>query len=100
SRHGIAMKRFPLILLLAVTLLAPLHLLGAPLASGSYRIQVPLGDALLNGRYPIFVNEGVQNDPIRLPTEGRIDVTTDATGKITGTVEIYAEVANVTGQAK
>lgn len=69
----------------------------APLVSGNYRIKVPLSQALLHGRYPVFVNEGVANAG---PIEGRLDVTTSPTGKMSGKVDIFGEVAEVTGQMK
>jgi hypothetical protein len=84
---------FPVLLLL----LASSPVKAAPLVAGSYHFQVPVSPVLLNGRYPVFVNE---NKADRTPMEGRLDVATSPTGKITGKVEIFAEFADVTGSIK
>ena len=82
---------------LALALLVSRPAQAAPLASGNYHFQVPISPVLLNGRYPVFVNEGVAD---ATPVEGRLDVVTSPTGKVTGKVEIFAEFADVTGNIK
>ena len=89
------MKTLPLFLALALLGFAPAP--AAPLATGNYHFAVPVGPVLLNGRYPVFVNE---NTTGLTAAEGRLNVVTSPTGKITGTVDIYAEHAAVTGSVK
>jgi hypothetical protein len=84
-------------LFLVLTLFAASAVEAAPLVTGKYHIKVPLGPALLNGRYPVTVNEGIEG---RTANEGRLDVTTSATGAISGKIEIFAETAEVTGSIK
>ncbi len=91
------MKTSPVLLLLSVALFAARPVTADPLVSGVYHVTVPLGPVLLNGRYPVIVNEGVDG---RTAKEGRLDVTTSGTGAISGKIEIYAQVATVTGQIK
>ncbi len=91
------MKIHQVSLFLAFAFFTAVSATAAPLVSGNYRLKVPLSPALLNGRYPVFVNEGLANAEA---TEGRLDVTTSPTGKISGKVEIFGQFADVTGQMK
>jgi hypothetical protein len=89
------MKTFSLFLALALLVSGPVQ--AAPLVTGSYHFQVPVSPVLLNGRYPVFLNENVSGAE---PVEGRLDVVTSPTGKITGKIDIFAENADVTGNIK
>ena len=89
------MKTLSIFLTLALLATGPVK--AAPLVTGSYHFQVQVGPVLLNGRYPVFVNE---NTAGAVAVEGRLNVVTSPTGKITGKVEIFAEFADVTGNIK
>jgi hypothetical protein len=80
------MKRF-LSLLLLLAVMTPAH---AQLTSGMYLATAELGAVLLDGRYPLTLDE----------VPGEIEVSTSPTGAITGRAVLLGQPFDITGQIK
>jgi hypothetical protein len=74
-------------LLFLLAVMTPAH---AQLTSGMYRGTAELGAVLLDGRYPLMLDE----------VSGEIEVSTSPTGAVTGRAVLLGQPFDITGQIK